>query len=102
MPGRYNLNRVGILAAATYYGSVGYKPTNEDYGETFGGKPLIDLDGCLRGFRGALVRRGQQPVEYLPGRAPERGQHRFPDFLYSRRVTQFGTKWRVLFWTSEP
>ena len=37
---RYNLNRVSILAAATYYGQVEYKPTNEDPDETFGGKIL--------------------------------------------------------------
>ena len=33
---RYNLNHVGILAAATYYGSVEYKPTNEDHDEILG------------------------------------------------------------------
>ena len=41
---RYNLNRVGILSAATYYSSVKYKPTNEDHGDTFGGRIPIELD----------------------------------------------------------
>ena len=89
---RYNLNRVGILAAATYFGPVEYKPTNEDHDETFGGKTLIDLDVTWEAFPGVSLSIGANNLlNTFPDEHGNQANIGSRGFLYSRRVTQFGT-----------
>ena len=87
---RYNLKRVGILVAATYYGSVEYKPTNEEQGETFGGKILIDLDIACEVVPGVRLSVGNL-LNTFPNEHRKEANIGSRGFLYSRRVTQFGT-----------
>ncbi len=99
---RYNLKRVGIPAAATYYGSAEYKPTNQDHEETFGGKTLIDLDvACEVIPGGQSIGGSQQPVEHLPGRARKRGQHRLSRLRVQPAGNPVRHQWGVLLRTSE-
>ena len=89
---RYHLNRVVILAAATYYGSVEYKPINEDHDETFGGKTLIDLDVACGVFPGVRLSAGANNLlNTFPEEHRKEANIGSRGFLYSRRVTQFGT-----------
>jgi len=75
-----------------YYGEIEYTPTNSDNDETFGSKVLLDLDlayqlsESLRWSVGANNLLNTYPDQHtVPGnRSDER-------FVFSRRVTQYGS-----------
>ena len=89
---RYDLSSLSLLTRATWYGPVEYKPTNTDHDETFDGRTIIDLDvGCdlLPGVR--LSVGANNLLNTFPEEHEKQANIGSRGFVYSRRVTQFGT-----------
>ena len=89
---RYDLGTLGLLTRATWYGPVEYKPTNADHDESFDGRTLIDLDvgyDLLPGVR--LSVGANNLLNTFPEEHEKQANIGSRGFVYSRRVTQFGT-----------
>jgi len=75
-----------------YYGSIEYKPTNTANDETFGSKLLIDLEFGYDIFEGMrLVLGGNNLLNTFPDEHTKDSNRSGERFVYSRRVTQYGT-----------
>ncbi len=89
---KYQKGRVTGTIRGNYYGSIEYKPTNSDNDETFGSKVLFDLDvnydltEAIRWTIGANNLLNTYPDQHTV--AGNRSDERF---VFSRRVTQFGS-----------
>ncbi len=89
---RYDLRGFDALGRFTYYGKVEYKPTNEDNDETFDAKGLFDLElgyDILQGVRWAIG--AQNLFNTYPDQHEVLGNRDAERFIFSRRVTQFGS-----------
>jgi iron complex outermembrane receptor protein len=77
---------------ANYFGSIEYKPTNSDNDETFAAKTLIDLDLGLELRDGVRLSVGGNNVfNVYPDQHTVAGNRSDERFVFSRRVTQFGS-----------
>jgi iron complex outermembrane receptor protein len=99
LTGRYTINRITALARGTYYGNVRYKP---DCGfpepdecpndEEFGSKVLFDAEFGYELTRGVKLSLGAQNLfNTYPDQHEELSNRDAERFIYSRRVTQFGS-----------
>ncbi|MFQ5889613.1 MAG: TonB-dependent receptor domain-containing protein [Gemmatimonadota bacterium] len=89
---RYTLNRFTGLGRFTYYGNVKYKPTKEDNDETFDPKGLVDLELGYEIVRGVRWSIGAQNLFNTYPDQHEKPSNRDGErFIFSRRVTQFGS-----------
>ena len=89
---RYDLSSLSLLTRATWYGPVEYKPANTDLDESFDGRTLIDLDvgyDLLPGVR--LSVGANNLLNTFPEEHENQANIGSRGFVYSRRVTQFGT-----------
>ena len=89
---RYGRGRFTGLARASYYGTIYYRnPSGPASDETFGAKPLLDVDldyqlsGALRFAVG-----GANIFNTFPDQQTKPVNISLGRFIYSRRVTQFG------------
>jgi len=75
-----------------YYGSIDYTPTNEDNDETFGSKVLVDLDLAHQLSEGIRFSIGANNLfNTYPDQHTLAGNRSDERFIFSRRVTQFGS-----------
>ena len=89
---RFARDRYSVTARATYYGSIEYKPTNPDNDETFGSKTLIDLDITFDIIPQVQLSVGGTNIfNTFPDEHQLDANRSSERFIYSRRVTQFGT-----------
>ena len=89
---RYSRDKFSATSRATYYGSVDYKPVNDDNDETFGAKTLWDLDLTYAVASGIRLSVGAQNLlNTFPDKHRKNTNRSDGRFVYSRRVTQFGT-----------
>ncbi len=91
---RYRIDRFDLMGRASHYGNVRYRhPANPDNDETFGAKTLFDLElgyDILPGVK--IVAGGTNIFNTFPDEHDEdKGNRSSGRFVYSRRVTQFGT-----------
>ncbi len=90
--GRYSQGRFSALGRATYYGPVEYKPVNMANDEIFGAKTLFDADLSCAVSSGLRLSVGAQNLlNTFPDEHQKDGNRSDGRFVYSRRVTQFGT-----------
>lgn len=88
---QYQNGRLSILARATYYGKIHYKPTNPDNDETFSAKTLLDVDLAFEIMKGVrLSLGGNNILNTFPDEHQKTANRSGERFIYSRRVTQFG------------
>ncbi len=88
---RFARSRYSVLARATFFGEIQYKPTNADLDETFGAKTLFDLNVTYEVVPGANLTVGANNVlNTFPDKHQKAGNISNGRFIYSRRVTQFG------------
>ncbi len=91
----YSQSAFSITTRANYYGSVEYKPSLPTSGandETFGAKVLIDLEGSYSLFEGfTLVAGANNLLDTFPDEHQLDVNRSGERFIYSRRVTQFGS-----------
>ena len=74
------------------HGSAEYKPTNQDHEETFGGKTPVDLNVACKVFPGVNLSVGASNLlNTYPDEHEKEANIGSRGFVYSRRVTQFGT-----------
>ncbi|MCK5439178.1 MAG: TonB-dependent receptor, partial [Gemmatimonadetes bacterium] len=89
---RYTQGPFSLYGAAAFFGEIEYKPTNSDNDETFGAKTIIDMDISYELAKGVRVAFGANnlfntfPDEHQKDANLSNGR-----FVYSRRVTQFGS-----------
>ncbi len=89
---RYGIDRFSVSARANYYGSVKYRPTNPDNDEHFGAKVLFDVDLGYEILPGVRLSAGANNIfNTFPDEHENRVNRDDERFVYSRRVTQFGT-----------
>ncbi len=88
----YSLNKVSFTVRGNYYGSIEYKPTNIANDETFGAKVLLDLEASYELFEGLKLTLGaNNALNTFPDEHQKAANRSGERFIYSRRVTQFGT-----------
>ncbi len=89
---RYSQGRVSFGTRATYYGKIHYRPTNPANDETFGAKMLFDFDVSYDLLNGTtLTVGGNNAFNTFPDEQSKAGNRSGERFIYSRRVSQFGT-----------
>ena len=89
---RYSQDAFSALVRATNYGPVEYKPNNEANDETFSAKTLLDVDVSYRVLPGLRLSVGANNLlNTFPDEHQKDGNIGSRGFVYSRRVTQFGT-----------
>ena len=89
---RYSQGQLSALLRATNYGPVEYKPNNPDNDETFAAKTLLDLDLSYPVWPGVRLTVGANNLlNTFPDEHEKESNIGSRGFVYSRRVTQFGT-----------
>lgn len=89
---KFRKNKFTGTLRGNYYGSIEYKPTNEANDETFGDKVLFDLDLALQLAEGVRWSIGANNLfNTYPDQHSIAGNRSDERFVFSRRVTQFGT-----------
>ena len=89
---RYRQARFSALGRATYYGPVHYKPVDADHDETFGAKTVLDGEVTYTLGPGLRLSVGAQNLlNTFPDQHEKAANIGARGFVYSRRVTQFGT-----------
>ncbi len=89
---RYTQGPLSLYGAAAFFGEIEYRPTNPDNDETFGAKTIFDMDISYELTKGVRVAFGANnlfntfPDEHQKDANLSNGR-----FVYSRRVTQFGS-----------
>jgi iron complex outermembrane receptor protein len=89
---RYAKDRFTGTIRGNYFGSIEYKPTNSANDETFGSKVLIDLDfgyDLAEGIRWTVG--ANNLLNTYPDQHTVSGNRSDERFVFSRRVTQFGS-----------
>ncbi|MFQ5529936.1 MAG: hypothetical protein ACE5FP_06245, partial [Gemmatimonadota bacterium] len=75
-----------------FYGSIEYKPTNSANDETFSSKTLFDLDLAYQLSEGVRWSLGANNLfNTYPDQHTVPGNRSDERFVFSRRVTQFGS-----------
>lgn len=88
---RYAAGPFSVMARATYYGEIHYRPTNKDNDEDFSAKTLFDLDFAYEVLQGLTLSVGaNNAFNTFPDRHQKDSNYSNGRFPYSRRVTQFG------------
>ena len=89
---RYSQGSLSALTRATYYGEIHYKPTNDTLDETFAAKVVLDLDLAYDIWEGVRLSVGANNLlDTFPDEHENPSNRSDGRFVYSRRVTQFGT-----------
>ena len=89
---KYAQGRISLGARATYYGEIKYRPVNPDNDENFSAKTLFDLDVTYDMKNGAAITIGANNIfNTFPDEHRKPANRSGERFIYSRRVTQFGT-----------
>ncbi len=89
---KFQKNRFTGTLRGNYFGSIEYKPTNSDNDETFDAKVLVDLDLALQMTEGVRWSIGANNLfNTYPDQHSISGNRSDERFVFSRRVTQFGT-----------
>ena len=89
---RYSQDAFSALVRATNYGPVEYKPNNPDNDETFSAKTLLDVDVSYQMLPGLRLSVGANNLlNTFPDEHEKDANIGSRGFVYSRRVTQFGT-----------
>ncbi|TFG65548.1 MAG: TonB-dependent receptor [Gemmatimonadales bacterium] len=89
---KYVKGRFSSTLRGNYFGSVEYKPTNSDNDETFGAKVLVDLDLSHQLSEGVRWSIGANNLfNTYPDQHTFAGNRSDERFVFSRRVTQFGS-----------
>ncbi|MFQ5602062.1 MAG: TonB-dependent receptor plug domain-containing protein, partial [bacterium] len=89
---RYSQGLFSIGARASFFGEIEYKPVNDENDETFGAKTLLDVDISYELFNGATFTIGANNIfNTFPDEHQNPNNRSGERFIYSRRVTQFGT-----------
>jgi iron complex outermembrane receptor protein len=89
---RYTQGPLSLYGAMAFFGEIEYRPTNSDNDETFGAKTIFDMDLSYEIAKGVRVAFGANnlfntfPDEHQKDANLSNGR-----FVYSRRVTQFGS-----------
>jgi iron complex outermembrane receptor protein len=87
----YRVDRFNVTARANYFGTIFYRPTNEDNDETFSAKVLLDLDFGYEIIPGLkLSVGGNNILNTFPDEHQKDVNRSNERFIYSRRVTQYG------------
>ncbi len=88
----YSADKYSITTRANYYGSIEYKPTTIANDETFSAKIIFDLEGSYELMEGIrLVIGANNLFNTFPDEHEKEANTSGERFIYSRRVTQFGT-----------
>ncbi len=88
----YSAGKYSITTRANYYGSIEYKPTNTANDETFSAKIIFDLEGSYELLEGIeLIVGANNLFNTFPDEHTKEANRSGERFIYSRRVTQFGT-----------
>ena len=88
----YRQARFSALGRATYYGPVHYKPVDAAHDETFGAKTVLDGEVTYTLGPGVRLSVGAQNLlNTFPDQHEKEANIGARGFVYSRRVTQFGT-----------
>ncbi|MEN8143454.1 MAG: TonB-dependent receptor [Gemmatimonadota bacterium] len=89
---KYDKNRFGLIVRGNYFGKVEYKPTNDANDETFDAKTIFDLDLAYEISEGVRWSIGANNLlNTYPDQHELSGNRSDERFVFSRRVTQFGS-----------
>lgn len=89
---RYSLGSWIVSGRASYFGEVSYKPTNNTLDEDFGAKTIVDASLTYKvGKMVSLTVGGDNVFNSFPDEHKLDANRSSERFIYSRRVTQFGT-----------
>ncbi len=91
LQGRYSIGPFAGMLRGNYYGKVRFKTINRDNDEEFGAKATLDADVSYQlpaGFKVAVG--GSNVLNTFPDKQEIPANLSDGQFLYSRRVTQFG------------
>jgi len=89
---KWRKDRSTVTLRGNYYGKIEYTPTNSDNDETFGSKVLVDLDfGYDLSETTRLSIGGNNVLNTYPDQHTIAGNRSDERFVFSRRVTQFGS-----------
>ena len=91
LQGRYSIGPFAGLLRANYYGEVKFKPVDRMQDETFGAKVTLDADVGYEVFKGFKAAIGANNLlNTFPDEQTNELNVADGQFIYSRRVTQFG------------